>query len=72
MAQDYNATLNLPQTAFQMRAGLPQKEPGLLAKWEESRLYEEIIRRNEGKPLYVLHDGPPYANGDIQIGRAHV
>ncbi len=70
MAQDYNATLNLPQTAFQMRAGLPQKEPGLLAKWEESRLYEEIIRRNEGKPLYVLHDGPPYANGDIHLGTA--
>ncbi len=63
MAQDYNATLNLPETAFQMRAGLPQKEPGILAGWEEHQL-------NEGKPLYVLHDGPPYANGDIHLGTA--
>ena len=70
MAQDYNATLNLPETAFQMRAGLPQKEPGILAGWEEHRLYQEMIRRNEGKPLYVLHDGPPYANGDIHLGTA--
>ncbi len=70
MAQDYNATLNLPETAFQMRAGLPQKEPGILAKWEEQRLYQEMIRRNQGKPLYVLHDGPPYANGDIHLGTA--
>ena len=70
MAQDYNATLNLPETAFQMRAGLPQKEPGILAGWEERKLYEEMIRRNEGKPLYVLHDGPPYANGDIHLGTA--
>ncbi len=70
MAQDYNATLNLPETAFQMRAGLPQKEPGILAGWEEPQLYQEMVRRNEGKPLYVLHDGPPYANGDIHLGTA--
>ncbi len=70
MAQDYNATLNLPETAFQMRAGLPQKEPGILAGWEEHQLYQEMVRRNEGKPLYVLHDGPPYANGDIHLGTA--
>ena len=50
MAQDYNATLNLPQTDFQMRAGLPKKEPVMLADWEERKLYEQIIKHNEGKP----------------------
>ena len=70
MAQDYNSTLNLPETQFQMRAGLPQKEPGLLAQWEEEDLYGQMMKHNEGKPLYVLHDGPPYANGDIHLGTA--
>ena len=70
MAQDYNATLNLPQTDFQMRAGLPKKEPVMLADWEERKLYEQIIKHNEGKPQYVLHDGPPYANGNIHLGTA--
>jgi isoleucyl-tRNA synthetase len=70
MAQDYNATLNLPQTDFQMRAGLPQKEPGMLEEWEKGDLYHQIMEHNEGKPLYVLHDGPPYANGDIHLGTA--
>ena len=60
MAQDYNATLNLPQTDFQMRAGLPQKEPGMLEEWEKGDLYHQIMEHNEGKPLYVLHDGPPF------------
>ncbi len=68
--QDYNQTLNLPQTSFDMRAGLPKKEPVMLENWEKDGLYEKILARNEGKPLYVLHDGPPYANGDIHLGTA--
>ena len=70
MAQDYNQTLNLPTTDFPMRAGLPQKEPAMLEKWETEHLYKELIRKNEGKPTYILHDGPPYANGDIHLGTA--
>lgn len=70
MAQDYNKTLNLPSTDFPMRASLPQREPDMLEKWEKERLYYQIIEKNEGKPRYVLHDGPPYANGDIHLGTA--
>ncbi len=70
MQQDYNKTLNLPDTAFPMRAGLPQREPAMLEKWDQDHLYEELMEKNEGKPLYILHDGPPYANGDIHIGTA--
>ncbi len=68
--RDYNQTLNLPSTEFPMRAGLPVREPEALKKWQESDLYHEIMKRNEGKPLYVLHDGPPYANGIIHLGTA--
>ena len=68
--QDYNKTLNLPVTEFPMRAGLPQREPGMRQDWDDKHLYEELMKKNEGKPLYVLHDGPPYANGDIHIGTA--
>jgi isoleucyl-tRNA synthetase len=53
-----------------MRAGLPQKEPTILAEWAEKKLYDRMIENNQGKPLYVLHDGPPYANGDIHLGTA--
>ncbi|MBQ3161749.1 MAG: isoleucine--tRNA ligase [Oscillospiraceae bacterium] len=70
MAQDYNSTLNLPQTEFSMRGNLVQKEPAMLENWEAERTYYEMIKKNEGKPLYVLHDGPPYANGDIHMGTA--
>ena len=70
MSQDYNSTLNLPQTSFDMRAALPKREPEMLKTWEEKKLYKSMIARNEGKPLYVLHDGPPYANGDIHLGTA--
>lgn len=70
MAQDYNNTLNLPSTDFPMRAGLPEREPQALSQWEEMKLYEKMIAANEGKPLYVLHDGPPYANGKIHLGTA--
>ena len=70
MAQDYNKTLNLPQTDFPMRAGLPTTEPVMLQKWEENEIYNKLMQKNEGKPLYVLHDGPPYANGNIHLGTA--
>ncbi len=70
MAQDYNKTINLPKTAFEMRAGLPKKEPVMLKDWQENHLYEELIKHNEGKPRFVLHDGPPYANGNIHMGTA--
>ena len=65
---DYGKTLNLPQTEFSMRASLPTKEPILLEEWEKDGLYEKIIKKNEGKPTYILHDGPPYANGNIHLG----
>ncbi len=70
MPQDYNNSLNLPKTEFPMRGNLPKREPEMLEKWEEEKLYEDIIKRNEGKPDYTLHDGPPYANGDIHLGTA--
>src|SRR5919109_1482711 len=67
---DYKATLNLPRTDFPMKANLPQREPELLAQWEQERLYDRIQEAGHGRPLYVLHDGPPYANGHIHIGHA--
>lgn len=70
MSQDYNKTLNLPSTDFPMRAGLPQREPQVLAEWEKDNVYEKLLEKNEGRPLFVLHDGPPYANGDIHMGTA--
>lgn len=70
MAQDYNTTLNLPKTNFPMRGNLPKREPDILQKWEDSNLYEKMIARNEGKPKFILHDGPPYANGEIHLGTA--
>jgi isoleucyl-tRNA synthetase len=71
-ARDYRDTVFLPQTPFPMRAGLPQKEPETLARWAELDLYNAIrkARQAAGAPLYVLHDGPPYANGAIHIGHA--
>jgi len=68
--QDYNKTLNLPVTEFPMRAGLPTREPEALKQWQDEGVYEELLKLNEGKPLYVLHDGPPYANGIIHMGTA--
>jgi len=68
--QDFNATLNLPKTEFPMRAGLPVKEPQTLKAWQDADTYGELMKKNEGKPLYVLHDGPPYANGVIHLGTA--
>jgi isoleucyl-tRNA synthetase len=66
----YKDTLNLPQTSFPMKAGLPQNEPKTLAKWEADRIYEQIQAARADAPLFVLHDGPPFANGDVHIGTA--
>jgi isoleucyl-tRNA synthetase len=67
---DYSATLYLPQTEFPMRAGLPQKEPELVAKWQQMDLYKQLRASAAGREKFVLHDGPPYANGNIHIGHA--
>ena len=66
----YDSTLNLPKTLFEMRAGLPKKEPVMLEDWKKNDLYNNLIKHNEGKPRFVLHDGPPYANGNIHLGTA--
>src|SRR2546423_1028286 len=69
-ARDYSETLFLPKTDFPMRAGLPQKEPQLLARWASIGLYLRLRDAARGRPKFVLHDGPPYANGNIHIGHA--
>ncbi|MEC3861986.1 isoleucine--tRNA ligase [Mesobacterium sp. TK19101] len=67
---DYKDTLNLPKTDFPMRAGLPKREPEWLARWEQIRIYDRLREKAEGRPPFVLHDGPPYANGHLHIGHA--
>ncbi|MFH0781014.1 MAG: isoleucine--tRNA ligase [Pseudomonadota bacterium] len=67
---DYRDTLNLPQTGFNMKANLAQKEPQALKRWEKANLYQRIQENAKGKPLFILHDGPPYANGNIHLGTA--
>lgn len=67
---DYKKTLNLPDTPFPMRGNLAKREPGWVAEWEEKKVYQAIRRASAGRPRFVLHDGPPYANGDIHIGHA--
>lgn len=67
---DYKATLNLPDTPFPMKAGLPQREPQTLQRWIDIGLYEKLRKAGEGRPKFILHDGPPYANGSIHIGHA--
>lgn len=67
---DYKATLNLPDTDFPMRGNLANREPEMLKQWQESGLYQKIREVSDGRPTFVLHDGPPYANGDIHIGHA--
>jgi isoleucyl-tRNA synthetase len=67
---DYRPTVFLPKTDFPMKAGLPQKEPAILARWEEQDLYARVRRARAGREKFILHDGPPYANGDIHIGHA--
>ena len=68
MSQDYNETLLLPKTDFPMRAGLPKREPEMLKTFYEKKVYETLMEKNAGKPLYILHDGPPFSNGDIHFG----
>ena len=60
----------MPNTSFEMRGNLPKKEPGIQEKWEHMDLYHKMVAKNEGKPLFVLHDGPPYANGNLHMGTA--
>ena len=70
MSTDYKSTLNLPSTDFPMKANLPQREPEMLRRWAEMDLYRLLLARNRGRPRFVLHDGPPYANGNIHLGHA--
>ena len=70
MSQNYKDTLNLPKTDFPMKANLAAREPEILKRWEESRLYEQIQKARAGAELFVLHDGPPFANGDVHMGTA--
>ena len=66
----YKDTINLPKTDFPMKAGLAQREPEMLAKWEAAGLYQKIQENRKDAPLYLLHDGPPFANGDVHMGTA--
>jgi isoleucyl-tRNA synthetase len=68
--QDYRDSVFLPKTDFPMKAGLPQKEPGILARWQAADFYAELRNRRRGREKFILHDGPPYANGDMHIGHA--
>ncbi len=68
--RDYRSTVFLPKTDFPMKAGLPQKEPGILARWQEQGLYRRLREARAGRETFILHDGPPYANGDMHIGHA--
>jgi isoleucyl-tRNA synthetase len=70
MSTNYRDTLNLPETDFSMKAGLPRKEPEILDFWEKTNLYKKIRQKYEGKDLFLLHDGPPYANGSIHLGHS--
>ena len=70
MPKDYTGTLNLPKTGFSMRANLSQREPEMQKRWEEDNIYEKMLERNQGKPAYILHDGPPFSNGNIHMGTA--
>ncbi len=65
---NYKDTLLMPKTDFEMRGNLAKKEPGFVQRWQEMKLYEKVLKQNEGKPAFVFHDGPPYANGDMHMG----
>lgn len=67
---DYKNTIITPKTDFPMKAGLPTREPGMLSRWEEQDLYEAMLEKNKDLPPFVLHDGPPFSNGDIHMGHA--
>jgi len=68
--RDYRNTVFLPKTDFPMKAGLPQKEPGILSRWQDEGIYQQLRKAREGREKFILHDGPPYANGDIHVGHA--
>ncbi len=70
MPKDYTSTLNLPQTDFAMRANLPQREPEMIKYWDSIDLYDALLKNAEGKEQFVLHDGPPFSNGNIHMGHA--
>jgi isoleucyl-tRNA synthetase len=70
MSKDYTSTLNLPETGFEMRANLPQREPRMLEYWDGIGLYDLMLKKAEGRPQFLLHDGPPFSNGDIHMGHA--
>ena len=70
MSQNYKDTLSLPRTEFPMKANLAQREPELLKKWEETGVYQQIQKARAKAELFVLHDGPPFANGDVHMGTA--
>src|SRR5262252_4100538 len=70
MSQNYKDTLNLPRTDFPMKANLAAREPEMLRAWEETELYQQIRKSREGRELFLLHDGPPFANGDVHMGTA--
>lgn len=67
---DFKKTLQITQTEFPMRGNLPNREPEIQASWEEQELYKKVQERTKGRPTYILHDGPPYANGDLHVGHA--
>lgn len=69
-APDYKSTLHLPQTDFPMKGNLAQLEPKLLARWRSEQLFGAILKHRQGQPAYLLHDGPPYANGRLHAGHA--
>src|SRR5215813_3950436 len=68
--KDYKDTINLPKTDFPMKANLASREPEILAFWQKNQIYARLLEKNQGKPLFVLHDGPPYANGHLHLGHA--
>ena len=70
MTQDYKSTVYLPRTDFPMKAGLPKREPDILARWEETDLFGRLRAQSAGREKFILHDGPPYANGHLHIGHA--
>ena len=70
MTTNYRDTLNLPETALSMKAGLPRKEPEILEFWNELDIYKKIRKNNKGNKSFILHDGPPYANGSIHLGHS--
>ena len=67
---EYKQTLNMNKSGFPMRGGLPMREPDMLKHWQELDLYNELLKKNEGKPRFALHDGPPFSNGALHMGHA--